>query len=82
MAQPTCVDTQKVCLGVSGMKTDSICRPSARRSTNFCVPSLETSCLMTSGNDTVAASASAWRSSRPRFVISLKSVTPRFQIQW
>jgi hypothetical protein len=31
--------------GVSGMKTASMCRPSARRSTNFVVPSSETSAL-------------------------------------
>ena len=82
IAQPTCVETQNVCFGVSGMKTDSICLPSARRSTNFCVPSSETSCWITSGSETIAFSASAARSSRLRFVIASKSVTPRFQIQW
>ena len=42
IAQPTWVETQNVCFGVSGMKTDSICLPSSRRNTNFCVPSSET----------------------------------------
>ena len=41
IAQPTCVEMQKVIAGVSGMKTDSICRPSASRSRNFSVPSVE-----------------------------------------
>ena len=44
MAQPTWVEMQKVCAGVSGMKTDSICVPSPSRRTNFCVPSSEMSC--------------------------------------
>ena len=40
IAQPTCVEMQKVCDGVSGMKTDSISLPSASRSRNFVVPSV------------------------------------------
>ena len=43
MAQPTCVEMQNVIAGVSGMNTDSICRPSARRSRNFSVPSADRS---------------------------------------
>ncbi len=43
MAQPTWVEMQKVIAGVSGMNTDSIWRPSARRSRNFSVPSVERS---------------------------------------
>ena len=35
IAQPTCVEMQNVCVGVSGMKTASICRPSARREHEF-----------------------------------------------
>ena len=49
IAQPTCVEMQKVIDGVSGMKTDSICRPSARRSRNFSVPSIERSRATSSG---------------------------------
>ena len=43
IAQPTCVEMQKVIAGVSGMNTDSMCRPSARRSRNFSVPSIDRS---------------------------------------
>ena len=43
IAQPTCVEMQKVCDGVSGMKTDSICLPSASRSSSLVVPSIERS---------------------------------------
>ena len=43
IAQPTWVEMQKVIAGVSGMKTDSMWRPSARRSRNFSVPSMEVS---------------------------------------
>ena len=39
IAQPTCVEMQNVWLGVSGMKTDSMRRPSSRPSRNFTVPS-------------------------------------------
>src|SRR5436190_5197641 len=41
IAQPTCVEMQKVIDGVSGMNTDSTLRPSLSRSRNFCVPSIE-----------------------------------------
>ena len=81
MAQPTCVDTQNVCAGVSGMKTDSISRPSPIFRTNFWVPSAETSRLAMAGVETVAAPMSAARSSWLRSVIRAKSVTPRRQIQ-
>ena len=49
MAHPTWVEMQKVIDGVSGMNTDSICRPSARRSRNFSVPSTERSRATSSG---------------------------------
>ena len=39
IAQPTCVDRQKVFAGVSGMKTDSMSWPSSSRSRNLVVPS-------------------------------------------
>ena len=43
IAQPTCDEMQKVCAGVSGMKTDSIRAPSASSSRYFVVPSADTS---------------------------------------
>ena len=45
IAQPTCVEMQKVIDGVSGMKTDSMRRPSASSSTNLRVPSIDRSSL-------------------------------------
>ena len=77
IAHPTCVETQKVIERVSGMKTDSICLPSARRSRNFVVRSLERSRRTTSGVVTARLVASAARKSRPRSLISPKSVIPR-----
>ncbi len=49
IAQPTCVEMQNVFEGVSGMNTDSINWPSARRSRNFVVPSLDCSRRSTIG---------------------------------
>ena len=43
IAQPTCVEMQKVIDGVSGMKTDSMRWPSASSSRNFSVPSTDRS---------------------------------------
>ena len=80
MAQPTCVEMQKVCAGVSGMKTDSIWRPSPSRRTNFRVPSSETSCRAMAGVPTTAACWSAALNSRLRSVMPAMSVTSRFQI--
>ena len=56
IAQPTWVETQKVIDGVSGMKTDSICRPSASSRTNLRVPSLDRWSLRTAGVDTTNSS--------------------------
>ena len=49
IAQPTWVEMQKVCDGVSGMKTDSMSWPSASSSRNLVVPSTDRSCLATAG---------------------------------
>ena len=76
MAQPTWVEMQKVIAGVSGMKTDSICVPSARRSRNFSVPSTDVSRCASAGVVSVKSRASVARSSRDRSVIAAKSVTP------
>ena len=57
MAQPTCVDTQKVMAGVSGMKTDSMRRPSARASRSLRVPSTEVSSLTICGVETANSDA-------------------------
>ncbi len=82
IAQPTCVDRQNVFAGVSGMKTDSIRWPSSSRSRNFAVPSLDFSQRTRSGVDTRRAAARCERRSRPRSVISPKSVTPRLWTHW
>jgi hypothetical protein len=78
--QPTCVETQKVIAGVSGMKTVSICRPSPRRSRNFSVPSTDRSLPTTPGVVIVNSAASAARSARERSVISSNVTTPRLYI--
>ena len=49
IAQPTWVEMQKVCDGVSGMKTDSMRWPSASSRRNLVVPSVDRSCLATAG---------------------------------
>ena len=49
IAHPTWVEMQKVIAGVSGMKTDSMCRPSASSSRNFSVPSADRSRLRMAG---------------------------------
>ena len=59
IAQPTWVEMQKVCGGASGMKTDSMCLPSASRSRNLTVPSWERSCPATTGVVMTHASASS-----------------------
>ena len=64
IAHPTCVDMQKVMAGVSGMNTDSIWRPSASRSRNFSVPSLDCSCATIDGLVMSKDFASADRKSR------------------
>ena len=64
IAQPTCVEMQKVCAGVSGMNTDSMCWPSASRRTNFWVPSSETSRRAMSGVSTVNCVGEAGRAAR------------------
>ena len=82
IAQPTCVEMQKVCAGVSGMKTDSICLPSARREHELLravfgdVAPDDRRCARSTNS-----SASCARSARLRSVMRAKSVTPRFQIQ-
>ena len=43
IAHPTWVEIQNVIAGVSGMNTDSMCRPSASSSRNFSVPSVDRS---------------------------------------
>ena len=58
IAQPTWVEMQKVIAGVSGMKTDSICLPSASRSRNFSVPSIDVSRLASAGVVSVNSRAS------------------------
>ena len=76
IAQPTCVEMQNVMAGVSGMNTDSIWRPSASRSRNFSVPSIDFSRATSAGVVSVNASASVARSSRERSVIASMLVTP------
>jgi len=77
MAQPTCVDTQKVSCGVRGMNTDSTWRPSWSASRNFSVPSSETSRRAMGGVKIRNRSASAVRCTAGRSVMAAKSVTPR-----
>ena len=77
IAQPTCVDTQKVCFGVSGMYTDSTNRPSASRRRYFVVPSRDTSRRSMRGLEMAKVAARRARRSRARSVIASKSVTPR-----
>ncbi len=72
IAQPTCVEMQKVIAGVSGMKTDSISLPSASFSRNFSVPSTDVSRLTIDGVLTVNSRASVSRSSRERSVIAAR----------
>ena len=64
IAQPTCVEMQKVMDGVSGMNTDSIRWPSARRSRNFSVPSIDRSRWTSSGVVNANSAASCSRSAR------------------
>jgi hypothetical protein len=77
IAQPTCVEMQNVIAGVSGMKTDSIRRPSASSSTNLRVPSIEVSSLTVRDVVSANSSGSCARRVRDRSVIDPKSVTPR-----
>ena len=77
MAQPTCVEMQKVMAGVSGMNTDSMALWSPRRSRNFSVPSVERSRAAMDGVVSVKSDASVARRSRGRSVIAARSVTPR-----
>ena len=77
IAQPTWLEMQNVIAGVSGMNTDSMRRPSASSSRNFCVPSEEMSRETRRGAVKANSAASRARSSRLRSVICSGSVTPR-----
>ena len=69
MAQPTCDEMQKVCAGVSGMKTDSMRAPSASSKRYLVVPSMETSLRTSRGVAMRQRSASVARSGRARSVM-------------
>ena len=76
MAQPTCVEMQNVCDGVSGMNTASIWRPSPNRSSSLVVPSEDVSFRTMSGVLMTATSASRARTPLGTSVMAEKSVTP------
>ena len=77
MAQPTCVDTQKVIAGVSGMKTVSTSRPSSNRIRNLTVPSADSLRADTVGVRIANVRSSCARRSVGRSVMRAKSTTPR-----
>ena len=77
MAHPTCVDTQKVCAGVSGMNTDSMVRWSASRNRNFSVPSDDWSRAAIWGVVSMSAASSWRRNATERSVMPSKRSSPR-----
>ena len=76
IAQPTWLEMQKVCRGVSGMKTDSMRLPSASWNRNFRVPSVERASCTSCGVEITNSCGNCSRSSTGRSDINAKSVTP------
>ena len=74
-AQPTCEDTHRVPRPLSGMYTASIAFLASMPSSHLWVPSVEGLSKMTIGACTFACVSSLARSTLPRSVMSLKSVT-------